>query len=135
MANKLKLMFLCTGNSCRSQMADGLAKKIGGDRFEVYSAGVEAHGINPRAIQIMAELHIDISKNTSDIIDPNLLNEMDYVITLCEDAEERCPTIPVHVTKYHWPFPDPAKSTGTDEEIMEEFRTVRDAIAKRLRSF
>ncbi len=135
MSNKKKIMFLCTGNSCRSQMADGLAKELGGDNVEVYSAGLEAHGLNPRAVKVMAEIGIDISVNTSDEIDQTLLSQMDYAITLCGDAEERCPLTPPTVKRIHLPFPDPAKATGTDEEIMEQFRTVRNSIAKRLRHF
>ena len=135
MDNRIKIMFLCTGNSCRSQMADGLAQKLGGDRFEIYSAGLEAHGLNPRAVKVMGEIGIDISGNTSDVIDSELLNTMDYAITLCGDADERCPLTPPTVTKYHWPFPDPAKATGTEAEILEQFRSVRDAIAERLAEF
>lgn len=135
MSNKIKIMFLCTGNSCRSQMAEGIAKHLGGDRFEIYSAGLEAHGLNPRAIKVMDEIDIDISVQTSDEIDPKLLSKMDYGITLCGDAEERCPMTPQSVTRMHWPFPDPAKATGTEDEVMEEFRVVRDLIAKRLEEF
>lgn len=132
---KTKIMFLCTGNSCRSQMADGLAKHLGGDRFEVYSAGLEAHGLNPRAVKAMGEIGIDISGNTSDVIDPKLLGQMHYAITLCGDAEERCPITPPTVTRIHWPFPDPAKASGSEEEVMASFRLVRDSIAKRLEEF
>lgn len=135
MSDKIKIMFLCTGNSCRSQMADGLAKRLGGDRVEIYSAGLEAHGLNPRAVKVMGEIGIDISENTSDIIDQALLNQMDYGITLCGDAEERCPLTPPTVKRLHLPFPDPAKATGTEEEIMDQFRSVRDSIAMRLREF
>lgn len=135
MAKKMKIMFVCTGNSCRSQMAEGIAKHLGRNRFEVYSAGLEAHGVNPRAVKVMSEIGIDISGQTSDEIDPKLLNTMDYAITLCGDAEERCPITPPQVTKMHWPFDDPAKATGTEEEIMEQFRIVRDAIYKRLEVF
>ena len=135
MSNKGRIMFLCTGNSCRSQIADGIAKHLGRNRFEIYSAGLEAHGLNPRAIKVMDEIGIDISNYTSDEVDPKLLGAMDYAITLCGDAEERCPLTPPSVTKMHWPFPDPAKATGTEDEIMEQFRLVRDAIAKRLEAF
>ena len=135
MFGKTTIMFLCTGNSCRSQMADGLAKELGDDKVEIYSAGLEAHGLNPRAVQVMAEIGIDISTNTSDEIDQTLLNQMDYAITLCGDAEERCPLTPPKVRKFHFPFPDPAKATGTEEEIMDQFRSVRDSIAKRLKEF
>jgi arsenate reductase len=116
-------------------MAEGLAKKFGGDKVEIYSAGLEAHGLNPRAVKVMAEIGIDIAPNTSDEIDPLLLSQMDYAITLCGDAEERCPLTPPTVKKLHLPFPDPAKATGPEEEIMEQFRSVRDAIAKRIREF
>ncbi|MTI95502.1 MAG: arsenate reductase (thioredoxin) [Firmicutes bacterium] len=135
MSDKTKIMFLCTGNSCRSQMAEGLARELGGDQVEVYSAGLEAHGLNPRAVKVLKEIGVDISDNTSDLIDPKLLAEMDYAITLCGDAEERCPLTPPTVTKLHWPFPDPAKAEGSEEEIMEQFRSVRDAIAARIREF
>lgn len=135
MSNRTKIMFLCTGNSCRSQIAHGIAKKLGGDRLEVYSAGLEAHGLNPRAVRVMKEIGIDISGYTSDVIDLELFKEMDYAITLCGDAEERCPLTLPSVTKMHWPFPDPAKATGTEEEIMEQFRAVRDAIGRCLEEF
>ncbi len=135
MQEKTSVMFLCTGNSCRSQMAEGLAKHIGGDRLEVYSAGLEAHGLNPRAVKVMAEIGIDISKNTSNTIDPQKLNKMDYAITLCGDADERCPLTPPTVSRLHWPFPDPAKTEGSEEEILEQFRQVRDAIRDRLKTF
>lgn len=128
-------MFLCTGNSCRSQMAEGLAKELAGDKVEVYSAGVEAHGLNPRAVAVMAEIGIDISHNTSDLIDQDLLNSMDYVITLCSDAEKRCPLAPPKVKRLHWGFEDPAKATGSEEEIMAKFRQVRDGIRRHLEEF
>ncbi|MFB5065604.1 MAG: arsenate reductase (thioredoxin) [Firmicutes bacterium] len=135
MPGKAKIMFLCTGNSCRSQMAEGLAKRLGGDKVEIWSAGLEAHGVNPRAVKVMAEIGIDISKHTSDEIDLSLLEQMDYAITLCGDADERCPLTLPTVRKLHFPFADPAKATGTEEEIMAQFRTVRDSIARRLEKF
>lgn len=135
MNKPVRIMFLCTGNSCRSQMADGLAKHLGKDAVEVYSAGIEAHGLNPRAAAVMAEIGIDISQNTSDVIDIDLLNSMDYAITLCGDAEERCPITPPSVKRMHWGFPDPAKATGSEEEIMDQFREVRDGIKRRLEEF
>jgi len=128
--------FLCTGNSCRSQMADGFLKSLGGDRFEVKSAGLEAHGLNPRAVKVMNEAGVDISGHTSDVIDPAVLEQADYVITLCGHADEHCPVISnPRVTKWHWGFDDPAKATGTEEEIMSQFRKVRDAICDRIRAF
>ncbi|WP_289142749.1 arsenate reductase (thioredoxin) [uncultured Brevibacillus sp.] len=128
--------FLCTGNSCRSQIADGFLKALGSDKFEVKSAGLEAHGLNPRAVQVMNEAGVDISSHSSDIIDPETLNRADYVITLCGHADEHCPVISnKNVVKWHWGFDDPAKATGTDEEIMASFRTVRDSIKKRIEKF
>ncbi|HHU61732.1 MAG TPA: arsenate reductase (thioredoxin) [Natronincola sp.] len=135
MSKKIKIMFLCTGNSCRSQIAEGIAKHLGGNRVEIYSAGLEAHGLNPRAIKVMDEIGVGISKHTSDEIDQKLLNTMDYAITLCGDAEDRCPLTSPSVTKMHWPFDDPAQAVGTEAEIMEQFRLIRDAIAKRIEVF
>jgi len=128
--------FLCTGNSCRSQMADGFLRKLGAHLYEVKSAGLEAHGLNPRAVQVMAEAGVDISSNTSDVIDPEILNRAAYVITLCGHADEHCPVIfNPDVIKWHWGFDDPAKATGTEDEIIAQFRTVRDAIKARVERF
>ncbi|MCY9694196.1 arsenate reductase (thioredoxin) [Paenibacillus alginolyticus] len=136
MEKKPLVYFLCTGNSCRSQIADGFLKALGSDKYEVKSAGLEAHGLNPRAVQVMNEAGVDISKNTSDVIDPEILNRADYVITLCGHADEHCPVISnKNVTKWHWGFDDPAKATGTDDEIMHQFRTVRDSIKSRIEQF
>ncbi|WP_435170963.1 arsenate reductase (thioredoxin) [Paenibacillus glycanilyticus] len=136
MTAKPIVYFLCTGNSCRSQMADGFMKLLGGDEFEVYSAGLEAHGLNPKAVQAMKEAGVDISGNTSDVIDVELLNRANYVITLCGHADEHCPVIAnENVVKWHWGFDDPAKATGTEEEIMFQFRAVRDAIHDRIKQF
>jgi len=133
---KKLVYFLCTGNSCRSQIADGFLKALGSEQYEVRSAGLEAHGLNPRAIQVMKEAGIDISSNTSDVIDPEVLNRANYVITLCGHADEHCPVIMnKNVVKWHWGFDDPAKATGTEEEIMEQFRNVRDAIKNRIVTF
>ncbi|MGF9712827.1 MULTISPECIES: arsenate reductase (thioredoxin) [Paenibacillus] len=136
MEKKPLVYFLCTGNSCRSQMADGFLKALGGDNYEVKSAGLEAHGVNPRAVQVMKEAGVDISHNTSDVIDPDILNRADYVITLCGHADEHCPVISnKNVTKWHWGFDDPAKAVGTEDEIMSQFRTVRDSIKSRIERF
>ncbi|ALS21979.1 arsenate reductase (thioredoxin) [Paenibacillus naphthalenovorans] len=136
MEKKPLVYFLCTGNSCRSQMADGFLKALGGDKYEVKSAGLEAHGVNPRAVQVMKEAGVDISHNTSDVIDPDILNRADYVITLCGHADEHCPVISnKNVTKWHWGFDDPAKAVGTEDEIMSQFRTVRDSIKSRIERF
>ncbi|OPA75093.1 arsenate reductase (thioredoxin) [Paenibacillus selenitireducens] len=134
--NKPLIYFLCTGNSCRSQMADAWLKQLGGDRFEVLSAGLEAHGLNPRAVKVMSEVGIDITSHTSDVIDPEILNRSTYVITLCGHADEHCPMISnKNVIKWHWGFDDPAKATGTEEEVMAQFRNVRDDIQARIEKF
>ena len=134
--NKKLVYFLCTGNSCRSQMADGWLKALGNDRYDVKSAGLEAHGLNPRAVQVMKEAGIDISGHTSDVIDPEILNRADYVITLCGHADEHCPVISnKNVVKWHWGFDDPAKIIGTEDEIIGQFRAVRDAIKSRIEKF
>jgi arsenate reductase len=128
--------FLCTGNSCRSQIADGFLQALGGNRFEVKSAGLQAHGLNPRAIQVMKEVGIDISHHSSDVIDQHLLNRAQLVITLCGHADEHCPVITNSaVVKWHWGFDDPAKATGTEDEIITQFRYVRDAIKSRIQQF
>lgn len=135
MSKKL-VYFLCTGNSCRSQMADGFLSALGAERYEVRSAGLEAHGLNPRAVQAMKEAGIDISGNSSDVIDPEILNRADYVITLCGHADEHCPVISnKNVVKWHWGFDDPAKAAGTEEEIMSKFRDVRDNIKDSIEQF
>ncbi len=129
------IYFLCTGNSCRSQMAEGWARILGGDRVEVHSAGVEAHGLNPRAVDAMREAGVDIGGQTSKVVDPALLNRADYVITLCGDARDACPVTPPHVHRLHWGFPDPARATGSEDDIREEFRKVRDGIRERVQEF
>lgn len=134
MAKKL-LYFLCTGNSCRSQMAEGWGKYYLKDDWEVKSAGVEAHGLNPKAVEAMAEIGIDISEQTSDIIDQDILNQASLVITLCGDAKDRCPTLAPHVTHEHWEFDDPAKATGSNEDIWQVFQRVRDEIGERIKLF
>lgn len=134
MTNKT-IYFLCTGNSCRSQMAEGWAKKYLGDDWTVYSAGIEAHGLNPNAVKAMAEVDIDISKQTSDTIHMDLLNNSDMIVTLCGDAADRCPTTPPHLRREHWGFDDPAKAEGTDEEKWAFFQRVRDEIGERIHAF
>lgn len=124
-----RIYFLCTGNSCRSQMAEGYAKKfLDTSLYEVQSAGVETHGLNPNAVKVMNEDNIDISNQQSKLIDPNYLNSADLVITLCGDAKDRCPVTPSTVKKLHVPFTDPAQATGTKEEQLAVFRQVRDEI-------
>ncbi|MEK4190733.1 MULTISPECIES: arsenate reductase (thioredoxin) [Paenibacillus] len=133
--NKRTIYFLCTGNSCRSQMAEGWAKQYLGEGWSVYSAGIEAHGLNPKAVQAMSEVGIDITGQTSDIIDANLLNNADLVITLCGDAADKCPMTPPKVKREHWGFDDPAKAQGTDEEKWAVFQRVRDQIGDRIKHF
>lgn len=123
-----KILVLCTGNSCRSQIAEGYLRYFAGDRAEIYSAGVETHGVNPRAIATMAEDGIDISKHTSNNIAEYSRIPFDYVITVCDNAKERCPFFPSSAMLFHENFPDPAKATGTEEEIMAQFRAVRGMI-------
>jgi arsenate reductase len=127
--------FLCTGNSCRSQMAEAFGHKFLSDKFDVYSAGIEAHGLNPNAIKAMDEVGIDIRNQTSDMIDSELLNKADFVVTLCGDANDKCPMTPPHVTRWHWGFDDPARAEGTEEEKWAVFQRVRDEIAARIEEF
>lgn len=127
-----QIYFLCTGNSCRSQMAEGFAKKILGPNWRVASAGIETHGLNPNAVKVMAEKNIDISHNQSKLINSNYLNSSDLVITLCGDARDRCPVTPPSVKKEHWPLQDPAQAQGSDQEILDVFRQVRDEIEQRV---
>ena len=123
-----KVLVLCTGNSCRSQIAEGYLRQFAGDKAQIYSAGVETHGVNPRAIATMKEDGIDISQHTSNNIDEYFDIDFDFVITVCDNAKERCPYFPTKAKKFHQNFPDPAKSTGTEEEILAEFRQVRQMI-------
>jgi arsenate reductase (thioredoxin) len=120
-----KVLVLCTGNSCRSQIAEGYLKYFAGNKAEIYSAGVETHGVNPRAIATMQENGIDISNHTSNNIEEYRNIDFDFVITVCDNAKERCPFFPSNAKKFHYNFPDPAKATGTEEVIVEEFRKVR----------
>jgi len=136
MNNKPLVYFLCTGNSCRSQIADGFLKSLGSDKYEVRSAGLEAHGLNPRAVQTMKEAGIDISNHTSDVIDPEILKQADYIITLCGHANDNCPVVRNDkAERWHWGFDDPAKATGTEEEITAIFAEVRDSIRARIEQF
>jgi len=124
------VLVLCTGNSCRSQIAEGYLRYFGGDKINAYSAGIETHGVNPRAIEIMKRDGIDISQHTSNNINEYLDVDFDYVITVCDNAKESCPYFPTKAVKLHYNFPDPAKAKGTEEEIMNEFERVRDMIKK-----
>lgn len=122
------ILVLCTGNSCRSQLAEGYLRYFGGDKAQIYSAGIETHGVNPKAIQVMAEDRIDISDHTSNHVDEYSDIPFDAVITVCDNANEACPYFPGNVKRFHQNFPDPAKATGTPEEVLAEFRKVRDLI-------
>lgn len=135
--DKKLVYFLCTGNSCRSQIAEGFLKALGNDnRYEVKSAGLEAHGLNPNAVKTMNEAGVDISHHTSDVIDPDILKKADYIITLCGHANDNCPVVRNdHALRWHWGFDDPTKATGSDEEITAKFREVRDAIKSRIEQF
>ena len=134
MPEPIHILFLCTGNSCRSQMAEGWARALGGERFAVESAGIEAHGKNPRAIAVMAEAGLDISGQESTVVDDAMLRRADVVVTVCGHADELCPALPPPVRKIHWPLTDPAKATGTEQEIMTAFRATRDEVERRVRS-
>ena len=130
------ILVLCTGNSCRSQIAHGYLEYFtDGRSVKVYSAGVETHGVNPRAIATMAEDGIDISENTSNNVNEYFEIDFDFVITVCDNAKERCPYFPTQAKKFHYNFPDPAKATGTETEIMAEFRSVRELIKTYCKNF
>lgn len=130
-----KVLVLCTGNSCRSQIAEGYLKYFAANRAEIFSAGVETHGVNPQAIATMQEDGIDISKHTSNNIDEYRNIDFDFVITVCDNAKERCPFFPSNAKKFHYNFPDPAKAKGTTEEILQQFRTVRQMIKDYCKNF
>jgi arsenate reductase len=132
---KKKVLFLCTGNSCRSQMADGIVNHDFAGRIEAFSAGTEPHGLNPKAVQVMAEIGMDISGNSSDHISRFEGQPFDYVITLCGDANEKCPLFFGGVQRLHMGFEDPPKATGSEEEVMAVYRRVRDEIRKTMREF
>ncbi len=125
---KLNVLFLCTGNSCRSQMAEGWARRLKSDCIEAFSAGVNPHGINERAVAIMAEAGVDISDHTSNHLDEYASLDFDYVITVCDNAREHCPLYPKQTQMIHHQFDDPSFVIGTDEQITAEFRRVRDEI-------
>ncbi|OOV78824.1 MULTISPECIES: arsenate reductase (thioredoxin) [Mammaliicoccus] len=127
--NKKIIYFICTGNSCRSQIAEGWGKQLLGDEWNVYSAGIETHGVNPKAIDAMKVVNIDITDQTSDLIHSNILNQADLVVTLCSHADQNCPTIPAHVQKEHWGFDDPAGKEWS------EFQRVRDEIGLKIKIF
>jgi len=127
-SSPLKVLFLCTGNSCRSQMAEGLARELGKGILEPSSAGLLAAGVHPRAIDVMKEIGIDISKQKSKVIDEATMMTMDMVITLCTYAEDACPLTPPGIQRFHWPIKDPVATIGSGAEVMKDFRRARDEI-------
>ncbi|MBL4760865.1 MAG: arsenate reductase (thioredoxin) [Mariprofundaceae bacterium] len=133
--SKKRILFLCTGNACRSQMAEGWLKHLGGDAYEVFSAGIEAHGKNPRAIIAMKDAGIDISNQASEVVDIGILESLDLLVTVCSHADAHCPVFSMKGKREHWPFEDPAKASGTEKEVMREFNRVRDQIRKRIEVF
>lgn len=130
-----KILVLCTGNSCRSQMAEGYLRHFAGDKAVIVSAGVETHGVHPRAIAIMQEDGIDIAHHTSNNLDEYLDIDFDFVITVCDNAKENCPFFPTKALRFHHNFPDPAKALGTENEIKEQFRHTRELIKDYSRKF
>ncbi len=135
MSDKKRVLILCTGNSARSQMAEGLLRHIACDRFEVESAGVEPSHVRPQAIEAMREIGIDISEHRSKSVDEFAGQEFDYVITVCDNANERCPAFPGKTKRIHWSFDDPAAAEGDEKTVLGVFRRVRDEIEARLREF
>lgn len=143
---KMKVLILCTGNSCRSQIAEGYLRYLLSQRQNqkaelhkrtdlICSAGVETHGVNPIAVKIMSEDNIDISKHTSNNLNEYLNETFDYIITVCDNAAKHCPVFPGNAVKLHFPFDDPAKAVGTEDEILDEFRRVRDEIKMKMLSW
>ena len=132
MKKKIKVIFICTGNSCRSQMAEGLLRYLADDRFEVFSAGIHPSRVHPMSIRVMKELGINISTHTSDPLDKYLGHGIDYVITLCDIAREFCPTFPGGAKKIHWSIDDPFRSWKNDHKIVGRYRKTRDEIQQRL---
>jgi len=132
-AERGRVLFLCTHNSARSQMAEGLLRHLSGDRFEVMSAGTEATHVRPLAIRAMDEVGVDISAQESETLGSYLHEPFDHVITVCDEANEACPFFPGASERLHWSLPDPSKAQGTEEERLEVFRRVRDDIEDRIR--
>ena len=128
----MNILFLCTGNSCRSQMAEGWAKQLAPSDWRIESAGIEAHGKNLRAIAVMAEAGVDISGQESTRITDAMIEDTDQVVTVCGHADEHCPVLPSGTRKEHWPLDDPAKAAGTGEEVMAVFRATRDEVKARV---
>src|SRR5574342_537193 len=132
MPGPIKVMFVCTGNSARSQMAEGFARHFGQGRIEAVSAGMEPSRLNPYAVAVMREKGIDISHNQSKAFDEESARRMDMVVTVCGNADERCPVLPPEVTRLHWPLEDPAAARGSEAEILARFRDIRDEVEARI---
>jgi arsenate reductase len=129
----MNILFLCTGNSCRSQIAEGWAKHLGGGQHIIQSAGIEAHGKNPRALAVMQEAGIDISAQESTRVTDSMLAAADIVVTVCGHADEHCPCLPPGTQKIHWPLSDPARASGSEQEVTEVFRATREDIRQRVK--
>ena len=132
MGERKRILFLCTHNSARSQMAEGLLRHLAGDRFEATSAGTEATSVRPLAIRAMEEVGIDISAQESKTLDRYLKEPFDYVITVCDDANEACPFFPGAMSRLHWSLPDPSQARGSEEERLVAFRSVRNELRSRI---
>jgi len=130
--NKQRVLFLCTHNSARSQMAEGFLRSLAGDRFEAASAGTQATRVHPLAMRAMADVGVDLSGHTSKIVDEFVEQPWDYVITVCDAANESCPVFPKKSSRLHWSFEDPSRATGSDDQRLEVFRRVRDQIKRRI---
>ena len=135
MPRKSKVLILCTGNSARSQMAEGLFRQAGGDRYEVFSAGTKPSQVRPEAVAVMREIGIDISGHRSKSVDEFAGQEMDLVITVCDNAKESCPIFPGATQRLHWPFEDPAALAGSEEQRLAAFRSIREQIRARIQLF
>ncbi len=132
MESPLKILFVCTGNSARSQMAEGFARHLGRGRIEACSAGMEPSRLNPYAVAVMQEKEIDISGHQCKAFDEELARRMDLVVTVCSNADQRCPVLPPEVRRLHWPLDDPAAVKGTEAEILAKFREIRDEVESRV---
>ena len=130
-----RILFLCTGNACRSQMGEGWLRHLAGDRVEVLSAGTSPHGVNATAVEVMGEVGVDLSEHSSDDVARYLDEPLAAVIAVCDNAAEACPRFAHAVPILRWPFPDPAGATGTRDEVLDAFRTVRDAIRTRIEAW
>lgn len=129
------ILVLCTGNSCRSQMAEGWLRHFANDKARIYSAGIETHGVNPKAIHFMKEAGIDISGHTSNHVNEYMSIQFDFILTVCDHAKENCPYIPSDAKRFHFNFTDPSKVKGTEEEIANAFRKTRDEIKDYCKNF